>query len=54
MKSITNELISVSQTLSTEKGTRETSEKQIFDMLKDIHDKVKVQLQAEHRSREEV
>lgn len=41
MKTITNELISTNQTVMSERQTRDHSEKSIFEMLKDIDDKVR-------------
>lgn len=44
MKKSTDELLKLSQAISSEKKNREESEQAIFDMLKDVVNKVKSEI----------
>ena len=51
MKSITDELVRVSNSIASEKRTRDESEQSIFEMLKDVVQRVKVELDQEKKAR---
>ena len=44
MKSITDELVKISNAINVEKRNRDDSEQSIFEMLKDVVNRVKVEL----------
>lgn len=51
MKSITDELVKISNLINVERRNRDESEQSIFEMLKDIVNRVKVELDQEKRIR---
>ena len=51
MKSITDELININTSLQSEKKSREESESAIFDMLKDVVNRVRIELDSEKKDK---
>lgn len=52
MKKATEELLKLSQALSSEKKNREESEQAILDMLKEVVNKAKTEIDSERKNRE--
>lgn len=51
MKTVTYELTQINEVVITQKKQRESSEAAIFDMLKDVVNRVKIELDNEKRTR---
>jgi aspartokinase len=53
MKSITDELVKINNSINVERRSRDESEQSIFEMLKDVVNRVKLELDQEKKIREE-